>query len=143
VLGTEPEIVANYIEPGQVRLVFWPMLDHGQASLNAHAAADCVGRQDATAFWQIHDQFFADQNDLWNAGRDYFVDAAANVGVDQAAFESCYDSGDAHETVTALDAVRRERGIFSRPSFDINGQLLVGAQPYSVFVDYFETLLAQ
>lgn len=142
-LGTEPEIVANYVESGQVRLVFWPMLDHGQASLNAHAAADCVGRQDATAFWEIHDQFFADQNELWSADRAYFVNAAAGVGVDPATFETCYDSGEAHDTVTALDAIRRERGIFSRPSFDINGQLLVGAQPYSVFVDYFETLLAQ
>ena len=57
--------------------------------------------------------------------------------IDQAAFEACYDSGEAHARVNELDAVRRERGIFNRPSFDINGQLLVGSQPFSVYEDYF------
>lgn len=137
-LGTEPEIVRNYVEPGLVQLVFWPILDHGDNSLNAHAAADCIGRQDPDAFWLAHDQFFADQNDLWGADRNYFAEAAEQVGVDRATFEACYDSGEGHAAVRELDRIRRERGIFSRPSFDINGQLLVGAQPYEVFVRYFE-----
>ena len=34
-LGAEPEIIANYVDQGLVRLVYWPMLDHGNASLNA------------------------------------------------------------------------------------------------------------
>lgn len=139
-LGTEPEIIANDVASGRVRLVFWPMLDHGDASLNAHAAADCVGRQDAQAFWELHDRFFANQFELWNADRTYFVQAAVDVGVDQPTFESCYDSGQGHAAVTALDAQRRERGIFQRPSFDINGELLVGAQSYDVFQQYFQSL---
>lgn len=141
-LGTEPEIIATYVDSGQVRLVFWPILDHSTASLNAHAAAECVGRQDVDAFWVIHDQFFANQGELWNAGRDYFAAAAAAAGVDRVAFEACYDSGDAHATVTELDAIRRERGIFSRPSFTINDQLLVGSQPFQVFAGYIDAALA-
>lgn len=136
-LGAEKEIVPNYVDTGQVRLVYWPMLDHGQASVNAHAAADCVGRQDVDAFWEIHDQFYVDQGALFRADRDYFVQAAVNAGLDQAAFEACYDSGEAHARVNELDAIRRERGIFSRPSFDINGQLLIGSQPFSVYEEYF------
>jgi protein-disulfide isomerase len=141
VLGAEPEIIANYVNQGSVRIVFWPMLDHGNASLNAHAAADCIGRQNVDAFWVVHDQFFANQGELWQADRDYFVDAAVAAGVDQVPFEECYDSGTGHATVTELDSIRRNLGIFSRPTFDINGQLLIGSQPFSVFSEYIEAEL--
>ncbi len=142
-LGAEPEIIANFVDSGQVRIVFWPMLDHGNASLNAHAAADCVGRQSPDAFWEIHDQFFANQADLWQADRDYFVAAALGLGIDQATFEECYDSGLGQATVTELDSIRRGLGIFNRPSFEINGQLLIGSQPFSVFSQYIEAAIAQ
>ena len=135
-LGTEPEIINNYVEQGQVRIVFWPMLDHGNASLNAHAAADCVGRQDVDAFWMIHDQFFRDQGDLWQADRDYFVNAAVATGIEQDTFEACYDSGTGHATVIELDSIRRNLGIFNRPTFTINGQLLIGSQPFEIFEQY-------
>jgi protein-disulfide isomerase len=141
VLGSEPQIIDNYVNSGQVRIVFWPMLDHGNVSLNAHAAADCIGRQNVDAFWQIHDQFFADQADLWRADRDYFVNAASNVGVDQAAFEECFDNGTGHITVTELDSIRRENDVFNRPTFDINGQLLIGSQPFGVFAQFIEAAL--
>ena len=140
-LGAEPEIIANYVNRGSVRIVFWPMLDHGNASLNAHAAADCIGRQSVDAFWVVHDQFFANQGELWQADRDYFVDAAVAAGVDQVLFEECYDSGTGHATVTELDSIRRNLGIFNRPTFDINGQLLIGSQPFSVFSEYIEAEL--
>ncbi|MCI0396247.1 MAG: DsbA family protein [Chloroflexi bacterium] len=142
-LGTEPEIVESYVNGGQVRLVFWPVLDHGNASLDSHAAADCIGRQSADAFWQIHDQFFANQNELWQADREYYVNAAVAVGVDQAAFEECYDGGTGHATVTELDSIRRERGIFNRPTFDVNGQLFFGAQPFETFAQFIEAALTQ
>ena len=110
-LDSEPQIIDAYVDSGQARIVFWPMLDHGNASLNAHAAADCVGRQSADAFWVLHDYFFLNQGDLWRADRDYFVDRAVDVGVDQVAFEECYDSGTGHATVTELDSIRRAEGM--------------------------------
>lgn len=140
-LGSEPQIIDTYVNSGQVRIVFWPMLDHGNASLNAHAAADCIGRQNVDAFWQIHDQFFANQGDLWQAGRDYFVNAAVSVGVDQAAFEECFESGTGHITVTELDSIRRANNVFNRPTFDINGQLIIGSQPFDVFAQFIEASL--
>lgn len=140
-LGTEPDVIATYVDTGDVRIVYWPMLDHGNASLNAHAASDCIGRQDVDAFWEIHDRFYANQSELWSADREYFVNAAVSVGVDQAEFESCYDNGDGHAAVTALDSIRRERGIFNRPTFDINGQLLLGSQPFSTFMGFIDAFL--
>jgi protein-disulfide isomerase len=141
VLGTEPDVVTTYVETGNVRIVYWPVLDHGSASLNAHAASECIGRQDVDAFWEIHDRFYANQNELWSADRAYFVNAAVSVGVDQAAFESCYDNREGHTTVTELDSIRRERGIFNRPTFDINGQMLLGSQPFSTFMGFIDAFL--
>ena len=140
-LGVEPEIVDNYIDTGQVKLVFWPMLDHGSHSLNAHAAADCVGRQSADAFWEVHDSFFENQSELWGAERSYFVETAANVGVDQTAFETCFDSGLGHESVVELDKIRRNLGILNRPTFDINGTYIIGSQPYVFFSEYIDSIL--
>jgi protein-disulfide isomerase len=141
VLGTEPEIVATYVDSGQVRLVYWPMLDHGAASQNAHAAAECIGCQSVDAFWQAHDEFYARQAELWQAGRDDFAAIAAGYGLDRAAFEQCYDGGDAHATVMALDRQRRDLGILTRPSFDVNGQFVAGAQPFELFAQYIEAAL--
>jgi protein-disulfide isomerase len=141
VIGPEPQIIDTYVNSGQVRIVFWPMLDHGNASLNAHAAADCIGRQNVDAFWQVHDQFFANQGDLWQADRDYFINAASSVGVDQIAFEECFDNGTGHITVTELDSIRRGNDVFNRPTFDINGQLLIGSQPFDVFAQFIEAAL--
>lgn len=140
-LGAEPEIIASYVNSGQLRIVFWPVLDHGNASLNAHAAADCAGRQDVDVFWQLHDDFFANQGELFGANRSYFVNAAVAHGLDQATFEECYDSGTGHFAVTELDSARRQLGVFNRPSFDINGQLLVGSQPFSVFAQFIDATL--
>ena len=87
------------------------------------------------------DDFFANQGDLFRADRSYFVDAAVALGLDQATFEECYDSGTGHFAVTELDSARRQLGIFNRPTFDINGQLLVGSQPFSVFAQFIDAAL--
>jgi 2-hydroxychromene-2-carboxylate isomerase len=93
------------------------------------------------AFWEIHDRFYANQGELWSADRDYFVNAALSVGVDQAQFESCYDGGDGHFTVTQLDGIRRERGIFNRPTFEIDGQFLLGSQRFATFMGFIDAFL--
>ncbi len=140
-LGSEPEIISNYVNSGEVKLVFWPMLDHGNHSLNAHAAAECIGRQSVDAFWDVHDHFFENQSELWGADRSYFIEVAEGVGVDQTAFAACYDNGIGHEAVPELDKIRRDLGILSRPTFDINGTYIIGAQPFIFFSEYIESIL--
>lgn len=139
-LGTEPEIIANYVETGRVKLIFWPVLNHGDPSLYSTLTAECVGQQDANLFWIIHEYLFANQADLWRADRDYFVDAAVSIGAEQAEFEACYDGPEGIATVLELDAIRRQRSIFSQPIFDINGQVFVGAQPYDSFAAVFDAM---
>lgn len=139
-LGTEPEILANFVATGRVKLVFWPVLNHGNPSVYATLTAECVGQQDPALFWQMHQYLFANQADLWQANRDDYVRMAVAIGADQAAFEACYDGPDGLATVLELDNIRRQRSIFSQPTFDINGEIFVGAQPYENFAAVFNAL---
>lgn len=140
-LGTEPDLVADFVETGQVRLIFWPVINHGQPSVNATLAAHCVGVQDPALFWPMHQRLFEEQSALWRADLDFFIDAATIVGADSDAFTTCYGSQEALDVILAQDDLRRERGIFSQPYFDLNGQLLAGAPPYEIFSGAIENLL--
>ena len=142
-LGTEPQVIDTFVDGGQAQIVFWPVLNHGDPSVYATLTAECVARQDAAAFWEIHRYLFENQNELWRADRDYFVDAARQVGVDEAAFTSCYDGGDALAHIMELDRIRRERGIYSQPVFDVNGELFYGSQSFQTFSDVINNVLSQ
>ena len=139
-LGTEPDIIDNYVETGRVKLVFWPVLNHGDPSVFSTLASECAGQQNPDLFWALHEYLFVNQSDLWRADRDYYVNAAVSVGADQSAFEACYDGPDGIATVLELDNIRRQRSVFSQPVFDINGQVFVGAQPYDSFAAVFDAL---
>lgn len=126
-----------------MQLVFWPVVNHGEPSFNATLATECVARQDMGAFWQLHHTLFKNQIDLWRAGRDYYVQAAQEAGVDAEAFGACFDGEEARNHVLALDETRRARGIFSQPVFDIEGQLLHGSQSFETFAGVIETALGE
>ena len=132
-LGTEPQIIQEYVETGLVKLVFWPVLNHGNPSVFSTLTAECVGQQNPDAFWTIHNYLFENQRELWGADRDYYINAAIAAGADQATFEACYDGASGIDTVMALDAIRRERGVYSQPVFNINGVTYAGAASFDAF----------
>jgi hypothetical protein len=57
----------------------------------------------------------------------------ARIGLDAAQFSDCLESGRYVEAVRADLALGQARGVRSTPSFFLNGQLLVGAQPLQTF----------
>lgn len=132
-LGTEPQIIADYVATGLVRIVFWPVLNHGRPSVDSTVAAECLGQQDPALFWAAHGVLFEKQDDLWSADRAYYAALAEGLGADRPAFEACFDGADATAQVTALDEARLQRGIFGQPTFDVNGQVFAGLQRYEVF----------
>ena len=142
-LGSEPEVVESYVEDGRVKLVFWPVINHGNPSVYSTVAAHCAGAQDPAQFWQMHNVLFENQRELWSAPRDFFVGTAVNLGLDQAAFETCYDSPDALAEVMALDSIRRDRGVFGQPTFDANGLVFAGAMPFEQFAAALDSQLAE
>ncbi len=140
--GVEPQLTADYVDTGLVKFVFMPVLNHGNPSVYSTLTAHCVGLQDPALFWTAHDQLFANQGDLYSADRDYYVTLATSMGADRAAFEACYDDGSGLSEVMALDELRRERGVFGQPTFDVNGRLFAGLPPYDAFQDVLDGALA-
>lgn len=141
-LGAEREIIANHVLTGQVKLVYWPMLDLGPNSENAAAAAFCAGEQEPAQFWAYHHALFENQRSVYLARRDFFVELAAGLGLDGATFEACYDGDETRALLEQLDGARREAGVSQRPTFDINGTRLAGSQPYELFAGVIAEQLA-
>jgi protein-disulfide isomerase len=140
VLRVEPEIVQKYVAAGQVQLILWHVLDHGQ-SAQAHQAAECAGQQSPIAFWQMHDTLFERQGELWNLENATLVAFAGELGLDTASFESCLSDQSVIDKIARMDQERRAAGIRLRPSFDVNGQIIQGAIPYDSFAQLFDRLL--
>jgi len=141
VLGTEPEIKENYVKTGQVKLVFNPMIDLGPGSLLAHQAAACAGEQGM--FWPMHDALFEQQSGLYGGDVEFIKGLAAQLPLDTQQFNTCLDEQHTLDLVQSQDDRRRQLGIRTRPTFDVNGQFVVGVQSFEVFQAVIEPLLGQ
>ncbi len=141
-LGAEPLIRAHYIKTGLVKLVFNPVLSHGDRSYQSHQAAECAGEQGL--FWEFHDLLFEHQASLFTGDIQATVkQLAAEAGLEPASFAACLDEQRYLDLIVSQDEVRQQRGIRGQPVFDINGEFLFGAQTFEVFQSVIEAHLAQ
>ena len=124
---------------GKVRLVFkdMPLAMHALAR-GAHEAARCAG--DAGKYWPYHDRLFAAQPAF---ERPDLLRYAAEIGLDGEAFGRCLDAGTHAAAVSEDVAQARALGVRSTPTFIINGQSLLGAQPLEVFRSVVKEALEQ
>jgi protein-disulfide isomerase len=142
---TMPEL-ESYIDAGQVRYVFkdFPIHSIHPQAQRAHESARCARELDGeTAFWEMHDLLFANQNEWAGAGNhvNIFKGLASEAGLDQERFDACLDSGRYAEAVNADLAEGQQLGVAGTPAFFINGQRVSGAQPFAVFQQIIVTLL--
>ncbi|HKW39764.1 MAG TPA: thioredoxin domain-containing protein [Gemmatimonadales bacterium] len=134
-LETMPSLERDYIATGKVRVVYinFPL---GNVHKNARVAAEfamCAAQQQR--FWPVHDLLFRHQHD-W-AGLDdprgYLLGLGDSAGLDRSRLSHCVTSGATAAEVQA-DLERAQRaGAASTPSFYIEGGLLEGAAPITVF----------
>jgi len=92
----------------------------------------------------MHDRLFerqAEWSGKGNAGA-IFKGYAEELGLDTVAFDECLDSGATRAQVEADAAEGSARGVSGTPTFFINEQPLVGAQPYAVIAQAIEAALA-
>jgi protein-disulfide isomerase len=150
-MTVEPEIIANYVENGEVRMVFKPVLDHNPASQIATEAAYCAGAQNPGLFWEMHDTLFSRQAEFWTA-QDKVAKAqeyANELDLAPDAFTACLADHRYADLIIAQDQARRSEGIRQRPSFriigpgDPEGRLVSGAQPFGNFQQLFAAAAGQ
>jgi len=129
---TLPQIEENYVKTGKVKFVFYifPPPELGQA-------AYCADKQGK--FLEYHNYLFSHQQEI--KGEEQVLEFAKNVGVDTEKFNQCYASDEAKNAAQGWLSDGQKRGVTNTPTFFINGEKLVGAQPYSEFEKIIESKL--
>lgn len=133
---TLPALEDNQIANGDAVLIYYDFplnTIHPQATAAA-SAARCAGEQGAVAFWEMHDRLFLTVSN-WsnNDANSFFTNVADEMELDTEAFSACLEEGTHEQAIRADLNAGSSYGITGTPSFRINGQLMVGAQPLAVF----------
>jgi protein-disulfide isomerase len=141
---TFPDLERSYITTGKVRWIFinFPLTD-----IHAHAAAAaqlalCAGKQNG--FWRMHDLLFQHQ-DTWAPLKEagpFLVSLADSAGLSKPALVTCLEAPETLQAVQADAEGAARSGAGSTPTFYIEGGLLEGAVPLSVFRQVLDSVYA-
>jgi len=149
---TLPLILENYVDTGKVKFVYrdFPIESlHPNGAIITALAAECADEQGM--FWQYHDKIFQTQKnwerlaakDVANELKTY----AEELGLDTNQFNDCFDSGKYMDEVKNDLQDGSSYGITGTPGFFIGSEekgyiKVIGAQPYSVFKNVLDQMLA-
>jgi protein-disulfide isomerase len=141
---TFPEIERRYIASGKVR---WIYINFPLTHLHEHAApagelALCAAKQNG--FWRIHDLLFQYQ-EAWAPLKEsgpFFVSLADSAGLSKKALLSCLQNPETRKTLQAEAEGAQRAGASSTPTFYIEGGLMEGALPLSVFQQVLDSVYA-
>ncbi len=132
-LETEPQIEKAYVQTGRVKLMFRHLLDYGAPSLLASQAAECAG--DQGKFWAMHELLYQRQDVTYSGSVAVFRKwAKEDLKIDDAAFAACMNANTYKAKIERMAATARgSDGVRVRPTYDINGRRILGAQPFAEF----------
>lgn len=156
--NTFPKIESNFVDSGDVKIVWKdnpiPQLGHDWAEPAAYAM-ECVYREGGKEpFWNVKQKVFSEA-ETTTRGEEFFTteniqskikDYASDEGVSESAVQSCIDSG-VEGAIQEDKQEGSETGVSGTPSFLIyssnsdSATRIVGAQPYSRFVDVINSKL--
>jgi len=128
---TLPLIEKKYISTGKVKFVYRHLAILGKHSVASAQAAECAGEQGK--FWEYHDKLFASAGSPLAFTDGKLKGYAKELGLKSQDFNQCLDSGKHLKKVEGETATAAFLGARGTPAFFLNGQLLVGAQPFQVF----------
>jgi protein-disulfide isomerase len=129
--GTERALIAEFVEPGVVRMVYRQFPVISQLSVSIAEASECAA--DQKRFWAFHDAVYA-RVERGAMRREADIDSAAREArLDLAALTACRRGGRMRSRVEADYNDGASRGVQATPTFFINGRRVVGNQPLDVF----------
>jgi len=134
---TYNQIESKYIDTGKVKLIYrdFPLGFHKQAQ-KAAEAAECAGEQEM--YYEMHNELFEKGV---AGGVTAFKEYAKNLGLNQDKFDTCLDSGQMASEIAKDMSDGQKAGVRGTPAFFINGKLVSGAQPFSVFQQEIDAAL--
>jgi protein-disulfide isomerase len=141
---THKTLMEQYVKPGKVKIVIRDQaLPFHPNALPAAMAARCAGEQGKYA--EMHDQLFGNQ-DVWaNLGKDAAVDKFAEfantIGINGANLKTCVNGNKFQAAITADGTLGTRVGAGGTPTFFIEKQPVVGAQPLTEFTRLIDAAL--
>ncbi len=137
---TLPQIKSEYIDTGKVKFVYrdFPLGFHQQAE-PAALAANCAGEQGK--YFEFHDKIFNNDGAAGKSSTDY-KKWAQELSLNVAKWETCLSDPKQKQEIQKDLADGSAAGVAGTPGFIINGKLVSGAQPFSVFQQVIEAELS-
>ena len=134
-------IEKNYIDTGKVKFIYrdFPLSFHQNAQKAAEAAEVAGELGGDEKYFEMHDLLFEKGV---SGGVSAFKQYAREIGLDGGKFDKMLDSGAMAQEVKDDFAAGQQLGVSGTPAFFINGKLVSGAQPYSVFEQVIEAELS-
>ena len=134
---TIDQLLEDYGDDLAVHWMHNPLAFHAGAEPAARAATAAAAQG---KFWEMHDALFDDDT---IRDRDGLVALAKSQGLDADAFAKALDDPATAQAVRAQAKTCTGNGATGTPSFFINGELLVGAQPLERFAEIIDAALAK
>lgn len=134
--GAYQQIKSEYIDTGKIKFVYrdYPLSFHPAAQVSAEAS-ECAEEQGK--FWEMHDKIFQEQAKQGTGTVTYGVVElkkwASQIGLTSAKFNQCLDSRKYKSEVEKDLADGSTYGVSGTPTLFVNGNPIVGAQPFAVF----------
>ena len=149
-IETLPTIMEEYIEKGDVKLVFrdFPLQNIHPNAVPASVAAECANEQGK--FKEMHDILFERQNEWSNLETVYVIDLfsqySEQINLEQEQFTSCLSTGKYVKEIQNDLNDGRTYGITGTPGFFVGNQEigfveLKGAQPFESFKKVIDSQL--
>lgn len=149
-----PQLKNEYVGTGKVKFVYrdFPLSFHDPLATQEALAATCAREQGGDeVFFKYHDEIFKRTQSNGNGmPKSELYNIASDIGLDDSAFRNCLDSEKYKGEVSQDIIDGTNAGVTGTPGWFvgkttsngiIDGQLIIGAQPFSVFVPVIERLL--
>ncbi|GIK66865.1 MAG: hypothetical protein BroJett018_46590 [Chloroflexota bacterium] len=129
---------------GLLRYVYrdYPIIG-GNATALISVAAHCM--DDQGKYFEFADRVWANQisEEKISLDRTALSSLAAEIGADTTLFDACFTEGAAIDFVNQDYQAGQALGINGTPTFFVEGQRFVGAQPLSAFLDLIDAELVK
>jgi len=138
-LETINKLMAEY--QNKIKLVFrhFPLEGLHLEAPRVAEAVECAGFAGGEeAFWKYLDISFARSSEL---GSGTYEKIARELGIDKTKFENCLNSRKYKDYVSDSIITGSKLGIEGTPASFINGNMIIGAQPYEKIKEFVDSLI--
>lgn len=138
---TLPLIVENYVDAGLVRIEWRDLPLFGEPSTTAAVGGRIAAAQGK--FWEFQEAYFAARIPQGEVTQESVTQVAESIGLQGIKFGRGFLDSAHLEAVEKDLAEAQHIGVQSTPTFLINGESFLGAQPYENFAEAIEAALAK